>query len=89
VCSSYSNQWWCNLNFVEIMAFHRAFSVGRFSCSGASPKITAASFLSEGYALTIKKDSTRKFCLGCIKDFFAKKGFRAVEDEKYLTIHMP
>jgi len=71
------------------MALHRAFSVGRFKCSGIVPKITAAEFLTEGYALVIAKDSAKKFCLGCVKKFIMGKGFRATEDKKYLTIYAP
>ena len=33
------------LNFVEVMALYRAFSVGRFKCSGANPKVIPAPYL--------------------------------------------
>jgi hypothetical protein len=71
------------------MALHRAFSVGRFKCSGASSMIKAADFADEGYVFVIRKDSTRKFCLRCIKDFFSNKAFRATENDNYMTIHYP
>jgi hypothetical protein len=68
------------------MALYRAFSVGRFKCAGVSPKISVADFPSEGYALVIRKESAKKFCLHCIKDFTANKRFRVTENESYLTI---
>jgi hypothetical protein len=70
------------------MALHRAFSGGCFRCSGVSPTISVADFPKEGYALVIRKDLAKDFCLGCIKDFVAKReALRMVENEKYLTIH--
>ena len=69
------------------MALYRAFSVGRFKCSGASPKIALSDFLSEGYVLKVTKNSASKFCLNCIKAFCNNKGLRFVEDADYLTIH--
>jgi hypothetical protein len=69
------------------MALFRTFSVGRFRCSGASLVVSRADFPSEGYALVVRKDSTKRFCLGCIKDFVAsKRALDAIESEKYLTI---
>ena len=75
------------LNFVEIMALYRAFSVGRFRCSGASVVVSSADFPSKGYALIVRKDSAKKFCLGCIKDFVAKRALEATENGQYLTIY--
>jgi hypothetical protein len=69
------------------MALYRAFSVGRFKCSGASPKIIVADFQSEGYVLKISKGSAEKFCLGCIRDFSKSKGLIVTENGAYLTIH--
>ena len=69
------------------MALYRAFSAGRFRCSGAKPKVCVVDCQKEGYALVIKRDLARKYCLCCIKDFFSDKGFRTREDENYLTIH--
>jgi hypothetical protein len=74
------------LNFVEIMALYRAFSVGLFKCSGALPKIGVADFLSEGYVLKVTKNSAREYCLNCIRDFCSRKGFSLAEDADYLTI---
>jgi len=72
------------------MAFYRAFSVGRFRCAEASPRIKVAEFPREGYALVIRKESARKFCLGCIRNFIANKSaLRATETESYLTINSP
>jgi hypothetical protein len=79
----------CLLNFVEVMALYRAFSVGRFRCSGASPKITIADFQSEGYVLKIPKSHAEKFCLNCIRDFSKNKGLIVNENGDYLTIHSP
>ena len=73
------------LNFVETMALYRAFSVGRFKCSGTSPKIIAADYLTEGYNLVVDKDATKIFCLGCIKNF-AESEFHVTEDENYLVV---
>ena len=75
------------LNFVEVMALYRAFSVGRFKCSGASPKITITDFLGEGYVLKVAKNSASKYCLNCIKEFCADEGLRFDEDAHYLTVH--
>jgi len=69
------------------MALYRAFSYGRFRCSGAMPKVSVVDYQREGYALVIRKGTAKKFCLRCIKDFFSNKGLRAREDENYLTIH--
>ncbi len=77
------------LNFVETMALCRAFSGGRFKCSGISPKIVAADFRSGGYNIVIKKDSARKLCLGCIREFVKKRPLYATEDEKFLIIYHP
>jgi hypothetical protein len=74
------------LNFVEIMALYRAFSVGRFKCSGALPKIGVADLLCDGYVLKVMKNSARTFCLNCIRDFCFRKGFSLAEDADYLTI---
>jgi hypothetical protein len=77
------------LNFVEVLALYRAFSVGLFKCSGAAPKVIPATYLSEGYALTIKKNLTNDFCLDCIEYFFSKKGLRVTQNANYLTIQSP
>ena len=69
------------------MALYRAFSVGRFRCSSASLVVSRAAFPSEGYVLVVRKDSAKKFCLNCIKDFAAKRALEATESEKYLTIY--
>jgi hypothetical protein len=74
------------LNFVEAMALCRAFSVGRFKCSNASPKITPAEYLRDGYVLAIKKNSVNKFCINCFQSFFSSKGLRVTDCESYLTI---
>jgi hypothetical protein len=68
------------------MALYRAFSVGRFSCAGVSPKIGVTDFLSEGYVLKVMKNSTNKFCLNCIRNFCNEKELRFTEDANYLTI---
>jgi hypothetical protein len=77
------------LNFVEVMALYRAFSVGRFKCSGATPKVIPATYLSDGYALTIKKNLTKERCFSCIEYFFSSKGLRVTQNENYLTIQSP
>ena len=69
------------------MALYRAFSVGRFKCSGALPKIGISEFLSEGYVLKVTKNSVSKFCLNCIRNFCAGEGLRLIEDADYLTIY--
>ena len=71
------------------MALYRAFSVGRFKCSGALPKIGISEFLSEGYVLKVAKASVSKFCLNCIRDFCVSKGLGLTEDAGYLTINSP
>ena len=68
------------------MALYRAFSVGRFKCSGATPKIIVADYQGEGYVLKIKRASTETICLKCIKDFSKKRGFIVTEDKAYITI---
>jgi hypothetical protein len=77
------------LNFGQVMALQRAFLYGRFKCSGAVPKVSVAEYLTDGYALVIGKASTKRFCLGCFKNFFKNKGFRVTENENYLTINSP
>jgi hypothetical protein len=74
---------------VEIMALYRAFSVGRFKCAGAKPAISIAEYVNEGYSLMIRRGSTRKYCLTCVKKFAASKGLRVTENESYLTVHNP
>jgi hypothetical protein len=69
------------------MALYRAFSVGRFKCSGTSPKISIGDYLSEGYVLKVTKTSANKFCLNCIREFCVSKGLGFTEDADYLTIH--
>jgi hypothetical protein len=71
------------------MALYRAFSVGRFKWSGAAPKVIPASYLSEGYALVIKKNLIRERCSNCIEYFFSDKGLRVTQNENYLTIQSP
>jgi hypothetical protein len=72
------------------MALYRAFSVGRFKCSKTVPKLSAVTeYPSEGYALVIRKDSTKTFCLGCIKSFFMNKGLLISESKNYLTVRAP
>jgi hypothetical protein len=75
------------VNFVEIMALYRAFSVGRFRCVGAKPVIMVGDFPSQGYTLVIRKESAKKFCLSCAKRYYTDKGLNIREDEKYLTIY--
>jgi hypothetical protein len=77
------------MNFVEAMALYRAFSVGLFKCSGASPKIMPAEYLSDGYNIKIEKNLPKKLCYDCIGYFFGNKGLRVTQDEKYLTIQSP
>ena len=77
------------LNFVEVMALYRAFSDGRFKCSGANPKVIQAIYLSEGYALTIKKNLIKERCFNCIKYFFSNKGLQVTQNNNYLTIQSP
>ena len=72
-----------------MMALYRAFSVGRFKCSGIIPKIVAAEYLGDGYVLKIKKNSTTKFCLNCVEHFFNKKGLRFTQDKNYTIIQSP
>jgi hypothetical protein len=74
------------LNFVEIMALYRAFSVGEFKCSGTSPKIAIADYFSEGYVLKIHQRTTNKYCKNCIRNFFNNRRLCVDEDENYLTI---
>ncbi|MBT0159492.1 hypothetical protein G4O51_05860 [Candidatus Bathyarchaeota archaeon A05DMB-2] len=74
------------LNFVEAIALYRAFSVGRFKCSGTTPKIIVADYQGEGYVLKIKKVSTKTICLECIKEFSKKRGLIVTEDKAYMTI---
>jgi hypothetical protein len=75
------------LNFVEIMAMQRLFTVGRLKCSEIAPKITIGQFFGAGYVLAIKKANSHKHCLGCVKMYFAQKeGLQIVEDKDYLTI---
>ena len=71
------------------MALYRAFSVGRFKCSGALPKIGVTDFLSEGYVLKVTKNSASKFCLNCISDFCVNNRLKVTEDAGYLTISSP
>ncbi len=78
------------LNFVEVMALQRMFSVGRFKCSGPSAMVAKAEFPREGYVLLIKKKMSGRFCLGCVRDFVAKKpALRLAENEDYLTVYSP
>ncbi|TRO51114.1 hypothetical protein E2P63_05265 [Candidatus Bathyarchaeota archaeon] len=77
------------MNFVETMALYRAFTVGRFKCLSATPAVMAADFPSLGYALVIRKESIKKFCLDCAKNYFVKKGLKVAENEKFLTIQSP
>jgi|WetSurMetagenome_2_1015567.scaffolds.fasta_scaffold509883_2 hypothetical protein len=74
------------LNFVEIMALSRAFSVGVFKCSKVSPKIIVADILGDGYVLKIPKRSAKKYCLHCVRSFFNNGKLEVTEDKKYLTI---
>ena len=74
------------MNFVEAMALYRAFSVGRFKCLCASPAVVAADFPSRGYALVIRKELVKKFCVNCAKDYFLNKGLQVLENKKFLTI---
>ncbi len=74
------------MNFVEVMALSRAFSVGRFKCSRATPKITIGEYLNDGYSIAIDKVATNKFCLGCIRNFTSERGLRMSENKKYLVI---
>lgn len=86
--SDYPNAQGCQvLNFVEVMALYRAFSVGRFNCSRTSPKIGISALLSEGYVLKIAKSSANNFCLNCFRNFCNSKGLRFTEDRNYITIH--
>jgi len=74
------------------MALYRAFSVGHFKCSGASPIIKTAleGLPNGGYELVIRKKTTRPFCLHCIKNFFARKSaLRLTENKDYLKISSP
>jgi hypothetical protein len=75
------------LNFVEIMALQRAFSIGHFKCSGISPKICVADYLGDGYVLRIKKGPVNKFCFNCIEDFCTEKGLHICMYGDYLTIY--
>ncbi len=81
--------WGSALNFVEAMALSRAFSVGRFKCSKAKPKITIGEYLNDGYSLAIDKKVASKFCLSCIKDFTSERGLRTTENQNYLIIQSP
>ncbi len=71
------------------MALHRVFSYGRFNCSSASPKVSVVDYQNEGYALVVRKDTTKQYCLRCMKKFVAAKGLMTMENDKYLTIHSP
>jgi len=77
------------LNFVEVMALYRAFSVGRFKCSGANPKVISAPYLSDCYALTFKKNLIKERCHNCIEYFFSNKGLRVTQNDNYLVIQSP
>jgi len=69
------------------MAMQRLFLVGRFKCSNITPKITIGNFLGDGYVVVIRKDTTKNFCIQCVKQYFSnKKGLNATESKKYLTI---
>ena len=68
------------------MALYGAFSVGRFKCSGALPKIGVADLLCDGYVLKVTKNSARTFCLNCIRDFCVSNRLKVTEDAGYLTI---
>ena len=72
------------------MALYRAFSVGRFSCSRLSPRVSVVTqFPSDGYSLVVRKDSAKACCLGCVKYFGLNQGLRVTENEHYLTISSP
>jgi hypothetical protein len=75
-----------SVNFVETMALFRAFSVGRFKCLCRSPAVVAADFPSRGYALVIRKELAKKFCIDCAKNYFLNKGLQVLENDKFLTI---
>ncbi len=78
------------LNFVEVMALQRMFSVGRFKCSCASAMVAKAEFPHEGYVLVIKKKTSGKFCLGCVRDFVARRhALRLAENADCLTVYSP
>ncbi len=76
------------MNFVEVMALQRMFSVGRFTCARASTMVTTADFPRQGYNLMVRKSGTRKRCFGCIKEFIKlKPALKMVEDPDYFTIY--
>jgi len=71
------------------MALCRVFSVGRFKCAGAKPKISITEYANDGYSVLIKMGSTKEYCLTCVKKFAVGRGLRVTENEGYLTIHNP
>ncbi len=76
------------LNFVEVMALQRMFSVGRFKCSGASAMVTTANFPHQGYDLMVRKNGTRKRCFGCFREFIKQKpALKMTESVDQLTIY--
>ncbi len=77
------------LNFVEVMTLNRAFSVGRFKCSGIIAKITPEDFIGDGYVLRVPKESAHSFCLNCIKSFFDNGRIQISEDEQYVILQSP
>ncbi len=86
--SFFQCSWGFILNFVEVMALYRAVSAGRFRCSGISPVVKVDGYTNEGYVLVLRKNSTEKLCLRCIRKFVASKpSLQATEDQNYLTIH--
>jgi hypothetical protein len=68
------------------MALNRAFMVGKFKCSGASPKIMVADYLNEGYVLKIPQLRINKYCKNCIRNFFSNGRLSVEEDDRYLTL---
>lgn len=51
--------------------------------------ISVAEYLTEGYILMVKKDSAKKCCVFCIKNFLRDKRLQVEENENYLTIYSP
>ncbi len=49
--------------------------------------ITVAEYPNEGYILMLKKDTAKRCCVLCIKNFLKEKRFQVNENENYLTIY--
>ena len=51
--------------------------------------IAVAEYPAEGYVLMLKKDTAKKCCSYCVKNFLSDKRLQVKDNEKYLTIGSP